>query len=246
MFLYSSRLFYGWLVLGVSTLIVFGISGSQFSFGIFLKPMTEEFGWSRTTLSLAFGTTFMLSGLLRPVSGYLADRYSARTIALLGVALMGITLFLIPFITSLMQLYLIFVVMSVGVTLGTGPTLTKIISSWFHSNRGLVLGIVQGGGSVGAIILVPAASIFIILFDWREAYVFLGIFLILFVVPLAVVFLKNSPDEVGLTPHVSGDDAVAYDLGHFTQGISGPDRDVGFRDAIRTPFFWSLTFGYFV
>ena len=246
MFSTSSKLYYGWFVLGVSTLIVFGISGSQFSFGIFLKPMTEEFGWSRTTLSLAFGTTFMLSGLLRPLAGYLADRYSPRTVALLGVALMGITLFLVPFIDSLINLYLIFAVMSIGITLGTGPTLTKIISSWFYSNRGVVLGIVQGGGSIGAMVLVPAASIFLILFDWREAYIFLGILLMLVVIPLAVVFLKNSPEEVGLKPRGSGDDVVANDFYNFTHGIVLSNRDVGFREAIRSPFFWSLTFGYFV
>ena len=80
MVLTRSKVFYGWLVVAGSALVVFGVSGSQFSFGVFLKPMTEEFGWSRTTLSLAFGTTFMLSGLLRPAAGYLADRFNPRSL----------------------------------------------------------------------------------------------------------------------------------------------------------------------
>ena len=69
--------------------MVFGVTGGQFSFGVFLKPMTEEFGWSRATLSLAFGVTFMISGLLRPVAGYLADKYNPKAVALTGVAVMG-------------------------------------------------------------------------------------------------------------------------------------------------------------
>ena len=54
-------------------LVSFGVAGGQFSFGVFLKPMTDEFGWSRGSLSLAFALTFMISGLLRPVAGYLAE-----------------------------------------------------------------------------------------------------------------------------------------------------------------------------
>ena len=82
--------FYGWWVVIGCSLVVFGVAGGQFSFGVFLKPMTEEFDWSRGTLSLAFAITYVLSGLLRPVAGYLADRYSAKWSAMAGVAIMGV------------------------------------------------------------------------------------------------------------------------------------------------------------
>ena len=147
--LLRNKMFYGWFVVIGCALMAFGISGGQFSFGVFLKPMTEEFDWSRATLSLAFGVTFMISGLLRPVAGYLADRYSPKTAAVSGAVIMGLMLLMLPLIGNLAQLYLVFAFMSVGITLGTGPILTKVVSSWFLHRRGLTLGLVNGAASVG-------------------------------------------------------------------------------------------------
>ena len=220
---------------------MFGVAGSQFSFGVFLTPMTEEFGWTRATLSLAFGVTFMLSGLLRPVAGYLADRYSPRMIAFSGVALTGAMLLLLPLISTLLHLYLIFAVMSIGITLGTGSALTKIVSAWFYRNRGVTLGLITGGASAGAMILVPAASLFLVAFDWQEAYLFLGLLLLVLVLPAAYLLIKNRPQDVGLRPLGDPISPAAQADGTLAVG-----RDATVREAFRTPFFWRLTFGYFV
>ena len=88
----SRGVFYGWYVVFGTSLVSLGVAGTQFSFGTFLTPMTEHFEWSRAKLSLAFGITFMLSGLMRPLAGYLADRHSPRVVALSGVALLGLSL----------------------------------------------------------------------------------------------------------------------------------------------------------
>ena len=246
MVLTRGKIFYGWLVVAGSALVVFGVSGSQFSFGVFLKPMTEEFGWSRTTLSLAFGTTFMLSGLLRPAAGYLADRFNPKIVALSGLILLAVMLLLLPLIDNLGQLYLIFAVMSIGITLGTGPTLTKIIIVWFHRSRGVALGIVNGGGSIGAMVLVPGASLFLVLFHWQQAYLFLGLLLLFVIAPLGYILIKNRPQDIGL--HALGEPVGPSELDdgatdHMAHLIS---HDATFSEAARTGFFWRLTFGYFV
>ena len=116
----------------------------------------------------------MLSGLFRPVAGYLADRYDPKHVALSGVVLMGAMLLLIPLVGNLVQLYVIFSVMSVGITLGAGPSLTKVVSAWFYRNRGVTLGLTTGGGSVGAIILVPAASTFLVVVSMAGSLPVLG------------------------------------------------------------------------
>ena len=232
-----TNIFYGWFVVIGGALVVFGVAGSQFSFGVFLTPMTEHFEWSRATLSLAFGTTFMLSGLLRPLAGYLADRYNPKTVAMAGVALTGVMLLFLPLVNSLWHLYAIFAVLSLGITLGTGPSLTKIVSAWFHSNRGVTLGLIAGGGSVGAILLVPGASLFVVLFEWQQAYLFLGLLLLVLVLPIGYFLIKNRPEDVGLRP--KGEPGGGAEPGSLVR------RDTTFREAIRTPFFWRLTFGYF-
>ncbi len=248
MFLEKSKIYYGWFVVAGGSLITFGVAGSQFSFGVFLKPMTEEFGWSRATLSLAFGVTFMLSGLLRPVAGYLADNYSPRMVALSGLALTGIMLLFLPFISNLVHLYLIFGVMAIGITLGTGTTLTKIVSAWFYTNRGVTLGLISGGGSAGAMVLVPATSVFLVLFDWREAYLFLGLLLLFFVLPIAYATVRNTPEDVGLEPYGSPAKPAETgpDMGSSADTVSLVQRDSTFAEALRSELFWRLTFGYFV
>ena len=221
-------------------LVAFGIVGGQFSFGVFLKPMTEEFGWSRGTLSLAFGTTFMLSGLLRPAAGYLVDRYNPKVVALSGVVLTGCMLLLLPLVSNLVHLYLIFSVMAIGITLGSGSALTKIVSAWFHRSRGVTLGLVTGGGSVGAILLVPASSTFLVLFDWEQAFLFLGLLLILLVLPVGILVLKNRPQDMGLQPLT---ESPGQKNNHLEDVIA---RDSSFREALHAGLFWRLTFGYFV
>ena len=243
--LFSRNTYFGWLVVAGCVLVSFGVAGGQFSFGIFLKPMTEEFGWSRGSLSLAFALTFMIAGLLRPVAGYLADRYSAKTAVLSGVTVMGVILLLIPFINSLAQLYALFAIMSIGITLGTGPILTKIVSGWFHTRRGLTLGLVSGAGSLGAMILVPAASLFLVLFDWKEAYWFLALLLLLVVLPAGYLLIRNRPQDMGLEPYGASEGGQTSSSARSeAEKLLG--RDATFREALRTSLFVRLTMGYFV
>jgi sugar phosphate permease len=240
------RMFHGWYVVMGCSLVALGTSGTQFSFGVFLQPMTEEFGWSRSTLSLAFGITFMLSGLMRPLAGYLADRYSPKFVALSGVALLGIMLLIVPSVQTLTQLYAVFAVMSIGLTMGVGPILTKVISSWFYARRGFTLGLHSSAGSFGALILVPTASVFLILLDWRDAYYFLGGLALLVILPIGLILIRNTPQEMGLEP--LGDTS---DL-RRRRGTGGEDstpifgRDATFKEALGSNLFYRLTFGYFV
>ena len=242
----SDSIFYGWFVVMGCSLVALGTAGTQFSFGVFLQPMTEEFGWSRSTLSLAFGITFMLSGLLRPLAGYLADRYSPKLVALSGVALLGVMLLIVPSVQTLVQLYAVFAVMSIGLTMGVGPILTKVISAWFYARRGLTLGWYSSAGSLGALVLVPTASAFLIFFDWREAYYFLGALALLVILPIGLVFIRNSPQEMGLEP--LGDTSDLRKRGRADDEDSTPifGRDATFREALGSNLFYRLTFGYFV
>ena len=247
MILARSKIFYGWFVVAGSVLVVFGVAGSQFSFGVFLKPMTDDFGWSRTSLSLAFGITFMLSGLLRPLAGYLADRYSPKMVALSGVALLGVMLLLLPLINNLLHLYLIFSVMALGITLGTGSSMAKIVSAWFYSNRGVTLGLITGGGSIGAVILVPASSGFLVLFSsWQVAYIFLGLLLLVLILPVSFLLVRDRPQDMGLEPHGELAAPKGADGGDSDNSELVVTRDSTFGEALRTAFFWRLTFGYFV
>ena len=196
-------------------------------------------------MATAFGTTFMLSGLLRPLGGYLADRYSPKWVALSGVSIVGIMLLLLPHIQTLVHLFVIFAVMSVGLTLAAGPTLTKVVSAWFHRRRGLTLGLINGGGSIGGLVLVPGSSLFLVLASWREAYQFLGLLLLVLILPAGYLLIRDRPQDMGLQPDgesespANGNKQVKNSqLGHTSRSHLWP--------GVATPFFWKLTAGYFV
>ena len=240
------NVYYGWFVVIGSAMVVFGVAGGQFSFGVFQKPMTEEFEWSRGTFSLALAISYVMSGLLRPVAGYLADRYSAKWSALAGVVIMGWMLLLLPLVNSLWHLYVIYAVMSVGITLGSGPVLIKIVSQWFLSRRGPTMGLVGGAGSFGAMFLVPASSTFLVLFAWQEAYIFLGLLLLVLVLPVGIWLIRDRPQDMGLEPYGERPRTLARNRDEDSGAPAIASRDVSFGEALRTPLFWKLTFGYFV
>ena len=131
--------------------------------------------------------------------------------------------------------------MSFGVTLGTGPILTKIVSQWFVARRGLTLGLVSGAGSFGAMILVPATTTFLVILTWREAYLFLAVLLLLVVLPIGIFLIRNRPEDKGLTPYGSGDNLSAG-----AGRRRGGDVNFSFIEAIKTSMFQKLAFGYFV
>ena len=236
----------GWYVVIGCSLVVFGVAGGQFSFGVFQKPMTEEFGWTRGGFSLALAISYVISGLLRPVAGYLADRYSAKWSALAGVVIMGWMLLTLPLVNTLWHLYLIYAVMSIGITLGTGPILTKIVSEWFLSRRGLTMGLVGGAGSFGAMILVPASSTFVVWFAWQQAYLFLGLLLLALILPVGIWLIRNRPQDMGLEPYGEPPRTLRSARDATTGKSAMVSRDFSYGEAMRTPLFWKLTFGYFV
>ncbi len=76
---------YGWIVVLGTALILFGGAGSRFSFGVFLRPVTEEFEWSRASMAGALAIAGLATGALRPAAGMLADRYDPKRIVAIGV-----------------------------------------------------------------------------------------------------------------------------------------------------------------
>ena len=136
--------------------------------------------------------------------------------------------------------------MSTGITLGTGPILTKIVSQWFLTRRGLTLGITGGAASFGAMLLVPATSAFLVLLDWREAYLFLGLLLLVVVFPVGALLIKNQPGDKGLQPYGQAPSGSAGAGTGSAQLSASPADHVTFGQALRTGFFYRLTFGYFV
>ena len=121
-----------------------------------------------------------------------------------------------------------------------------MVSQWFYERRGLTLGLVSGAGSFGGMILVPSASAFLVLFSWQAAYLFLGMLLLLLVLPAGIWLIRNRPQDMGQLPQGRPPGTVSQDDPVVGEVRTMPQLDTTFSDALHSPLFLKLTFGYFV
>lgn len=184
---------YGWLLVFASAIIVGAALGSLFSISVFLKPLSAEFGWPRGDTAFAYTSAAVLNGLSGVLMGSLADRYSARPIVLFGGVMLGGSLVLAGHITSLWQLYVIYGPMMGAMGLGTFiAPLVANIGFWLEKNRGLAIGTVIAGQSLGGAVVPVIARHLISTVGWREAYITLGIATWLIVLPLGLL-IREAP-----------------------------------------------------
>jgi MFS family permease len=234
----------GWLIVTGVALILFGTAGARFSFGVFLKPLTEDFGWSRGSVSGALAIAGLFTALFRPASGWLADRYDPKYVALTGVALGGAALIALSRINTLWQFYALFIVMGTGFTFASPATITKLVSAQFTRRRGLALSLAGSGSAIGETALVPFAAVVLTLGGWKSAYIALAIVLLVVVIPVAYLLL--SVRGSGGEDDVSGGDSLNLAAEDKLPACAwAPDEGLGLRQAVKTPMFWGLSAGFF-
>ena len=193
--------FYGWWIVVVAAVGLFMGYGPivSFTFGIFLNPLAQEFGWGRGEITLAFSLSVLVMSVASPTLGKLADRFGARRVILPSALIFGIGLASLSLLTaSLWLFYAIYLIMGL-VGGGTAPIpYSKVISSWFDKKRGLALGLMMVGLGLGAFMMPSLASALILGVGWRQAYVVIGATTILATVPLVGLFLRESAQGSGL------------------------------------------------
>src|SRR5215813_5140046 len=166
----GSKVFYGWIVVFFAVFAIAVTSGiSLGGIPFFYRSFINEFGWNRTTIATAGSVLLVSRGLTGPFAGPLWDRYGPKRFMVIGAAVIGIALVFGSFIGAPSHLYLMLLMMSVGLTLaGMGPG-AFLASSWFTGKRGIAMGIVATGTSLGGMIFSPISTKLIANYGWRVA-----------------------------------------------------------------------------
>lgn len=231
--------FYGWWVVA-GAFLIYLVSGSVFSAGtIFIKPLTEEFGWSRAAVSGALALGFVVGGLSAPFWGHIADRRGARAAFVPGVLLTGLLCIALGRISSLGSLYALYVLFSfasAGISL---VPLSVVISKWFVRQRGRAMGIAYTGVGFGALFLLPLIGWIVAEYGWREAYAACGMTVLVVLLPVAWR-TRSRPEEMGLLP--DGDGPVPCE----GQSDGSAAREFTLSQALRTPAFWLVAIAWIV
>ena len=170
------QVYYGWYVLAASMFIAFVTTGARSSFGVFVDPMSEEFGWSRTTISIAAGTGFLFNGVTQPFVGQLFDRFDGRKVILSGLVVTGMATVALSFTFDFLFLMFMFgFVLSGAISGATGSTTLALLSKWFRRRRATVMGLNVAGSSLGGLLLIPFSAYLLQATSWRLTWVALGL-----------------------------------------------------------------------
>ena len=175
-----------------------GLTGIVFyTHGVFVIPITDEFGWSRGETQFAFSFVMISAVITGPFIGILSDRFGARLIALLGLFALSLTFASLSLTNAtLSNYYLLWIVMSV-LSAGTFPvTWTRGVNTWFDSNRGLALGLTMVGTGIVAAIGPILAVKLISNYGWRDAYFFLGLIILLISLPIVFLFFHEKEKNI--------------------------------------------------
>jgi MFS family permease len=238
-----SRIHPAWIVLFAVTLAMMTASGLRAVFGVYVKPMEAEFGWSRAALSEVAAISLLLLGTVSPLAGRLADRWGPRRVIALSIVLLGVGTISSAFVR---QLWHVYVTVGILMALGSGgagiATGSTLITRWFEARRGLAIGLAGGAISIGQLGIIPLAAALTLGHGWRISYLALGLGLLALVLPVAAGLIRNDPEERGLQPY----------------GATGPLRTsaevsalqragrVSLTDAARFPQLWLLMATQFV
>ncbi len=197
----------GWRVAGAASVGVFVSFASLlvYTFGVLLKPLAEEFSWSREAVSAAFGIAAMTVAACSPPLGYLFDRVKPTRIIVPCLIVFGCAFASLALLTPrLWQLYLTFFVLGV---VGNGTAqmaYSRAVSSWFERRRGTALAVVMSGGAIGAIVLPPAAEALIETVGWRRACLVLGAMVLVVGIPIVARFIRERPADRGAATVLDG------------------------------------------
>jgi MFS family permease len=235
------RLYYGWIMLVAVVFVMLAGSGIRAVFGVFIKPIEAEFGWSRAQLSGAAALSLFVLGAVGPMVGWLADVWGPRRVMLLSTAILGAGTLLSSFVGHLWQFYI-----SAGLLMAMGAgglgmaTSSTVAARWFVARRGLILGILGGAMSAGQMLIVPMAMVIIRLYGWRASFLWLGIGVLVLALPMILAFVRNDPADMGLRPFGAGTAAGA------AFGGVKDERRVPVSEAMGVPAFWLLAVTFFV
>jgi len=222
------RVFYGWIIVGLGIVITCVGMGSMMSLSVFLQPISQAQGWSRTGISTAALLNFLAMGVGSLLWGALSDRFGARIVVLGGGVLLGFGLAAASQASTLTEFQLVFGI-SVGLAAGSFYVpLTALTTRWFIQNRSLAVALVSAGLGLGTTIISPLARWIILHHDWRTALLTLAVIAWAVIIPAALL-LRKAPDA----PLVA------------TAPRAGAAAEMTVAQALRTPVFAAIALANF-
>lgn len=235
-------MFYGWYILGACFLILFFNSGARIAFSVMFNPMLTDLGWNRGTISSAFFIHMTVFALSLIVVGRFYDRHGPKWVIIISTLFLAVGYILTAWVNALWQLYLAYgLLAAIGLGGTSVPLVASLMSKWFIKWRGFAVSLTLCGSALGQFVLVPVLTEFISHYDWRAAYLVIGVVMLVINTTLAFGIIRGDPETMGQVP-------FGYHDIEKTTASSGSDvlHDLTLSQALRTPSLWFFLIAMFI
>ncbi|MDG2101885.1 MAG: MFS transporter [Dehalococcoidia bacterium] len=234
--------YYGWIIVAGSGSTMFvRNSAATLTIAVFVYPMSEDLGWSRTLIVGASSLAGIISIFISPLSGYIIQKFGSKITLLFSVALLGVTTILISRTFTPITFYVLFgvgrIIFSSPIQIGASTVVTK----WFINNRGKAIGILGLMHSLG-MGLFPLFAQVIMNLDgnnidsWRLSWVCIGITVWLLSFPLVFFTMINNPKDV------VEENSKYLKIKQSTNDSIRSEKSISLKRAIKSKSFWMLSF----
>ncbi len=236
----NGRLFYGWIMVFGIFLMVVVSAGIFMSFGVFLNPLLEDFGWTRGTISLAYSIFMLTGGICTLMIGGMVEHYSIRKILVIGGTIHALGIMLTSTTQELWHLYVFYGILASMGRSTLNISYVTLVNRWFHEKRGIAMGFIMSGQGMGPFLFSPFATSLIVAYSWRTAFFVIGA-MMMSAVLIAWLFVRNRPEDMGVRAlgappsQVSTTPSRATNI--KTQKVWGR--------VLRNEYFWLLSLTHF-
>jgi len=225
----------GWYIVGalfLSTSIYIG--ASQYAFGMFIEPLEEQFGWSRTQITASLSFT-AVGALASPILGRIMDSHGSKPVLSISLLLVAISFSLRPLMTELWHWYALSAIQFIGMSGGTSLPIGRLIGLWFPKTRGRVFGITSMGNNFGGLVIPPLITGILAVSSWELGYAVLALLSVAIMI-IALIFIKEHPDKYH---SAIGENSLT--LLNDSNSVAGTDADWKVSQALRSSTFYAIT-----
>lgn len=197
---------YRWVIVAAGGLLGCVAVGAMFSLPVFLRPMSQDTGWSITGISAAMTIGFLAMAVASLVWGGLSDRFGPRPVVLAGSIVLAASLALASRAGSLVAFQLLFGVLVGAATAAVFAPMMACVTGWFETQRGLAVSLVSAGMGMAPMTMSPLAAWLVTAYDWRVAMQIIAGIAAALMIPAALL-VRRPPALEGAQAGAGADDA---------------------------------------
>ena len=243
------RVHYGWWMATIGIVVNGFGSMRQATVPIFFLPVSKELDVSRAALAFIFSIARLEGGIEAPIAGWIIDRFGPRLPTVIGITMGSLGFILLATAQNYWTYALIYLLMiSPSSNIAGAHAMHAVANLWFVRYRTRVLSLFSGSIRLGTAVSTPIIAFIVLNHGWRNGAVFAALVTLIVTLP-AALFIRRTPESMGLLPDGGRIGAASSEQGHSnakTTSTGEMPADFTFKEALHTPSYWIIAFSTMV